>query len=490
MYLSEKNIYLPTPNDYDLTTMQHLLSDTLDISFLNHAQDTTDVLLVLAYLAQYIAPEELSYIFGKRMGDKKIKWYITRLCNRKLLKAERFTHPDGAAKSAYCLTAHGINTVSSFLPPTLLQPVKIRRSGGYVPGHDYGTGMSLLSILSMGKPFNYRREYTIGGIYKKRRSLCIDALINIGHDILYLEQDMGVEPTRTLLNKIAAYSEQGLCGSNSGQLIFSCRRAEVPVNDKCFSLTNLEEIKSVAKNGVIECLDKLSEKGRICAQSLLTIMGVYNHKGARIGNRDVSYAELCRFINELNDGRNLYRMMLKGKLQVQAAFTTYMSMLRAFIPLITRSDRVEVLAILNGFSCSIYPTDLLSSFLIPVSMHEYMEPLYAGLKDTPEVIDVGPYHHFTCYPYDGGFCACGDLSHDLTFLLQYINAKRYYSGLSLFGCVDNYEQAKALSFIIPEAAFILRSGSRPFKIEKKENGTFRCAPVEEYNTVPFSVYNI
>lgn len=478
MYLSENNIYLPIPRNYSLDDLKGLLSDTLDISFFNHAQDGTDTLLVLAYIAQYITSEELSAIFGKEMGNKRVKQCINRLVLRKLLKSEKFTRPDGHSKSAYCLTKRGIETVSTLLPSSILQPVKVRRSGGYVPGHDYGCGMSLLSILSMGKAFNYRREYTIGGIYKKKHSLCIDALVNIGKDILYVEQDMGTEAIRTLLNKIAAYNEQGLTGSGGGRLVFSCRRAEVPVSDDCFSLTYLEEIKKYARDGVISALPSLSLKGRACADSLLSVMGVYDQKGARIGHRDVTYEELMRFMDELEGGHNLYRLMVKGKVQVQAAFSTYLSLLRALLPQISHTERYEVAALLGGFSCCVYPTDLLSSYLSDPPLLSYLTEYRPEINTEMEGLRRGSCI-FPVYRCEDRFIACGDLSHDLTFMVRYLYVKSSFENLSLFGCVDSHEQAKRLYSIIPEAVYVLRSGSRPFVVEKGKSGTLRCVPVKE-----------
>lgn len=475
MYINHDNIYLPAYHDYTLDTLKILLEDTLGISFSNYAQDGTDTLLILAYIAQYITPEELSTIFGEKMGSRRVKLCITRLVKRKLLKSEKFQRPDGYSKNAYCLTRHGIEAASALLPSPILQAVKVRHSGGYVSGHDYGCGMSLLHILAMGDPLNYRREYTIGGIYKKKRSLCIDALVNIGEDILYIEQDMGTESVRTLINKIASYHEQGLDRKDGGRLVFSCRRAELPIADPCFSLTYLEEIKQYAKDGVLSALPFLSPKGKTCADSLLSVMGVYDHNGSRIGYRDITFAELQRFIEELDAGHNLYRLYLKGRLQAQKAFSTYLSLLRALLPLVDRTERYEIAALLNGFSCRVLPTDLLSSYLPDPPISSYLLQYFDGLDADITGLKRGHYY-LPVHTQGSRFIACGDLAHDLTFMMRYLYVRDHFDNLILFGCVDDPDQAKQLYNIVPEAIYILRSGSRPFLVKKGKMG-LQCIPI-------------
>lgn len=426
---------------------------------------TTFNLTFLTYLTHYLTVSELSCAFGPALASDSVRTVFARLVSAKTLASAGFSTKEGNIRSAYCLTKRGGELTLSKLPDALRSVIKVRRSGGKVPPHDYGVGISMLQLLLSPYSFVYRKEYSISsGLMKEKGSLCVDAYISVRHPIsctLCIEQDMGTEPTPTLISKLYDYDAKGLTASPSVYLIFSCHSI-MPASE-CPSFTS-SSLLSVKKGMIAAGEDdvysyylsqgsSLVEKVRTSLECLLLRVGVCSayddrgvyvpveryHSGLRIRknrHNHFSLGELSRYIDELHCLCNPYRVRDYNRKQYDNARRTYRSMLRLMCSTLSKEDyrRVEISSLLKGFPCYVLPSVLLSNYFKYVTPAAfgmdkvYLDTLCAyfpGMGNyslTSPLIYTGEYNPTVimrnCYTYDHGYVCIEDISHDAGAFLR------------------------------------------------------------------------
>lgn len=419
----------------------------------------------LTYLGYYVSSFELSGMFSSFYGTAAGRTKLAKMVGRKIIGQVRFVSPDGGSRGAYHLSREGLSTVLSQMPNDLRTQVKLRRSGGKVPVHDYATGMCMLQLLLTPYTFNFRKEYSVARDYgKERGSLCIDAYVNIKGDYPYalaIEQDMGTESTATLVAKLYAYNEHGLTTQRGLSLVVACH-SNISV-DECpsFMLTYLQEIyESMAAAGMDNLYEyyvrygsRLSEKGQKTLVYLMLRVGVLkaiNGKGTNIELSSYRYgtdticklksapaftlSEVSRYIEDLKLCRNPYYLKEYNKRQYANASGTFRAMVRMLKRLLDDGayHRMELSCLLKGFSCYVLPTAMLSNYTKYVtpriygmermyyaccreyflgmdmdSFTEYSPILYTEDGDSPGVIMRN------CFTYNHGIVCFEYVSHDV-----------------------------------------------------------------------------
>ncbi len=458
----------------------------------------------LTYLGYYVTSYELGGLFSSFYSTGAGRTKLTKMATRKVLGQVRFVVPDGGSRSAYHLSRDGIENVLGQLPNDLRTEVKLRRSGGKVPVHDYATGMCMLQLLLTPYRFNFRKEYSVAREYgKDKGSLCIDAYVNIKSDYPYalaIEQDMGTESTATLVSKLFSYQERGLTTQRGLSLVVACH-SNVSL-DECpsFMLTHLNEVyEGMAAAGMDSLYDYyvkygsiLSEKGQKTLTYLMLRVGVLkaiNSKGTNIELSSYRYGqdtvcklksaqpftlkELSRYIEELNLCRNPYYQRAYNMFQYANARGTFRSMVRLLKRLLDDGayDRAELSCLLKGFTCFVSPTALLSNYTKYITPRIYgMERIYYdcchGYFPGMDLLSYSEYSPMlypsygnmpscllrNCYKYDKGIVCFENLSHDVGAFMRCLYLMRYGIGteesLQIVAVCDNSQDAYFLADLL------------------------------------------
>lgn len=416
-------------------------------------------LCFFSYLLYCYSTSELSSVLGNYFSEATVRSKLTILRSKKTgaLNDLKFGHGDMGARKAYGVTKNGYCNYLSCLPDDVKPSggrIKIRRSGGLVPGHDYGVGISLLSFMLLGTPFYYEKEenYAVKNIHKEKSSVCVDCTIYTlkeGYKI-YIEQDMGNEPMLTLVNKIGAYKHLELTKPDSC-IVFSSHAIMEYSNCASFSIGELEGIyKDMAEKGMNKVYSYFMEYGNdlsgsrlVTLKSLLVRTGVCNayrdedaltdekpllpeqvredsllrrshriiyemkmEKDATL-SEDFTLQELKRYIDDLSAGSNPYRVKAYNMEQYAVAKKKYRNMCSLLCHYINRGayDRESVLCLLGGYSCYMVPSVLLSDsakHFMPMtedalqSYKKALLPYYCSIMDA-EYKAQGPTIYFEEY---------------------------------------------------------------------------------------------
>lgn len=243
------------------------LSYLLDINIGNDRSSLVGYTCAMAYMCQYITAEELSSLIAPEFGKDAMRRRYTRLVKSGILRADKFKTSDGHSHIGYCLTKKGIAAAREYFPRESFSEVKVRRSGGYVPEHDYSCGMNILSALYMRIPFFWQKEYVLPGKYKVLRAVRSDCVLvtrfNDPH-IIFIEQDMGNEKSNILVDKIGAYGDHGIQYDSNFSVIFSCRNLPSQAfSNTLFRVKWIKGIKdtlaALSLNGVYELYELLNK---------------------------------------------------------------------------------------------------------------------------------------------------------------------------------------------------------------------------------------
>lgn len=377
----------------------------------NQGSYRTAVLCLFIYIGYCASPVELAAMFGAYFTSAAVRTRLAEMYAGRhgMLAALSWVNNDMCARRAYHITKQGyVSYLSAILDSIkpMRGEIKIRRSGGLVPVHDYGVGLSLYSFLLAGRPFYYEKEetYSFRSTLKQKGSICVDCTIyprGASKYRIYLEQDMGTETTATLINKIGTYKHLGLA-DNASCILFSSHSIMPFSSCITFSAAVIEKIitdmesrgaeglyayysdygneldekeleavkKLLVRTGVCSALsDKgtAQEPEQVTADSCLTRTRIYTYAykmetGSRLCD-DFTLEDLKRYLMELKAGCNTYRLRLYNANQYHIAKTKFRNMCTVLSNYVTlgKYTREDVLCLLGGYACYMLPSMLLSN---------------------------------------------------------------------------------------------------------------------------------
>lgn len=414
MYKRNDLLYLPETRKHfeNSSDLYSYLSDKFHMDIVDSDAALRTSILCLCYICQYITREEMSFYLGSYFSSSAIRRMLLRLCEEKLLCKDHFAEKDSYSVYAYCLSKKAIDHAASYFPLETRQALKRRKSNGLVPEHDYSAGINMLHFLASPLSFLWKKEYTFGGLYKVRRSLCVDYLVSVsGSRQIYLEQDMGTETLGRVIEKLSLYSEHGLTSDEENCLIFSMRI--VPPSAKNNSIYSASYARAILKEMQEKHIKSLftyyeqfdGDKAAVAKlKQFLCVTGVCeaetedaDERIRRIGKHDFTCADMECYCNDLRDMVNPYFAVLQNRQQALSAFRKEMSMADILIRYMEKGhcDREPVRVLLGGFDCYVLPTALLGNYFKVIMPEKYAQlPKYrASLEkyySTGEYLSKGP----------------------------------------------------------------------------------------------------
>ena len=353
------------------------------------------ILSLLANICYPCSLNVLSAVLGKNIIHRQ---KVKRLVDKGLLKSYKMTIQDKGSRNAYYLSPAGIEALYSSLPLGLFEKSKVRRTGGLLPVHDYGVGLSLLQCLLREQPFSYKKEVLFASDhYKENGSLCVDAIVTFqgpGQTSLFIEQDMGTESPAVLARKLRHYYNCDLLQAENKHLIIS---SHAMIDNSCPSynasaladlLKQMEErgadlvYSYYANNGEMlsprirnairaflvrtDICDSLRDSGEPKDASELS---EHDELVRNLRVKDFTLADLRDYVNALEDGTNLYKDIDYNKRQMSIAHHKLEQIAQYIITQIDKGlfHNGEVNLLLEGNSCYVLPTALLSNYFDMIS---------------------------------------------------------------------------------------------------------------------------
>ena len=348
------------------------------------------VLSLLVHICYPCSLIEISTVLGNGIIHRQ---KVKRLMDRGILKSYKMTVLDRGARNAYYLSKAGTEALYSSLPLGLFDKTKIRRTGGLLPAHDYGVGLSLLQCLLRETPLFYQKEVLYSsGLFKEKGSLCVDAIVDyqdLQNTTLFIEQDMGTESPAVLAGKLHYYEAYGLLQGENKHLIISSH-AMMDNNCSSFNVSALTDIiKNMEKHGAdlvytyyVSHGADLPPRLKNCIRAFLVrtcICDCYRDSGEPKdasevveGNElernlripDFSLDNLREYVQTLKNGTNQFKEVDYHKRQLVIAHRKLERMAQHIGRQISsgQSQRGEVSLLLKGHTCYVLPTVLLSNY--------------------------------------------------------------------------------------------------------------------------------
>ncbi len=327
-----------------------------NVDLLPYGTIPTGMYALISYLCNYVTQGELTFMIGPYYQNNSVWMLIKRAVDKGYIKKFRLKNHDLGAAVSYHLTQDGAEAYLSNLLDNMIswngvnqdKRTKARGAGKerqdgdknimpLAPMHDYGLGVSLLSLMMLRQPLNVNKEIMYASRDGKTQ-LRIDAEVKIGNingtanQKLYVEQDMGTESARELLAKLVKYSECELCNENSS-VVFSCHSTSgnVKVGGFC-SATMKRHYDAVVAGGYetaydyyAACRDEMTMDDVSAVEEMLTAVndGVcVRQNGGRLekGKEVMDAKSFEAYVKSLEDGSNRYlerkinaRLMMKTK---------------------------------------------------------------------------------------------------------------------------------------------------------------------------------
>lgn len=348
------------------------------------------VLSLLAHICYPCSLHELTAVLGNGVIHRQ---KIKRLIDRGLLKFYKMPISDMGARNAYYLSKIGTEALFSSLPLDLFDKTKIRRTGGLLPAHDYGVGLSLLQCLLREVPFYYKKEVLYSsGLFKEKGSLCVDAVVSYQdpqQTLLFIEQDMGTESPAVLAGKLHYYEAYGLLQGENKHLIISSH-AMLDNNCPSFNASALGDlIRDMEERGADLVYayyaaygDELPPRLRNCIRAFLIRTDIcicYHASGEpkdasevvdgnelerNLRTKDLTLDDLRDYVHSLKIGTNQYKEVDYHKRQMLITYRKLARMAQHIGRQIHSGqfNKGEVNLLLKGHTCYVLPTVLLSNY--------------------------------------------------------------------------------------------------------------------------------
>ena len=326
-----------------------------NVDLLPYSAIPTGMYALISYLCNYVTQGELTFMIGPYYQNNSVWTLIKRAVDKGYIKKYRLKYYDLGATVSYHLTQDGAEAYLSNLLDNMIswngvnQDKRTKARGSekecqvvdkkvmpLAPMHDYGLGVSLLSLMMLRLRLDVDKEVSYVS-YDGKTKLRIDAVVRIKNangatNQLFIEQDMGTESARELLVKLVKYSECELCGGNSS-IIFSCHSTSGNIKVGGFCVATMKRLYDAFVAGGYEtaydfyaaCRDKLPMDDMAAMEEMLIaindgICARQNGGCLEKGKELMSRKAFESYVESLEDGNNRYlerkinaRLMLKSK---------------------------------------------------------------------------------------------------------------------------------------------------------------------------------
>lgn len=290
-------------------------------------------ILALVYVCDFLTVEELTLYLGfPESCIHSLTRILYRLEEQKLLKRVDFKEKDSSSKGAYYLTKEGWQQANSYFDTLQIKEYRRKSANNVTVMHDFAVGMNALSLILFGIPFTYGKEISEGTSLKTgkkiNRTLTYDALVifrkgtNINRpERLYIEEDLGHETIRTLVDKLNSYEAYGITKKVSTEaVVFSIKKTASTSSD-AYSVTRIGALKSFLQDkgysSLLELLNALKTQNTTpediprkvldTAKILSLVIGLCDRNGKIHTKNDMSIPEMDKYILSLQELKNPYK---------------------------------------------------------------------------------------------------------------------------------------------------------------------------------------
>ena len=376
-----------------------LMSDCFkeDVEYIPTTSLSTSLMALLAYVANYVTLSELCQILGDYFSASAVENICSKLSQKGLYKKFRLSSVDfGYATCAYhatdlCFESYLSSVGSSLKGDGVVSQRKRttanRKGDAVVPMHDYGLGISLLSLITLRTRMEIKKEVDLlnrMNVSTKRAKsgvIRVDCIVDLkneyGQRRIYLEQDMGTEGTGTLLHKIEAYGFNRYLQPSSNTLVFSCHSSFGGIRGKVLTIAELKKLKELLTNyaydkvyefyreqvGILEESEK-----RMLERFLVNVSVCSGERGAdgllfTLSTADFSLYDLDRYISEILSGTNPYVARIMNAREMAVSKHTLSNMFMRYAQWIDHGffDNQGMVSLLGGYSILVVPSTLLSN---------------------------------------------------------------------------------------------------------------------------------
>ncbi len=370
----------------------------LNKAFLSRAMNAEDIVLILAAYCVYISYEEIYNTFPVR--SVMIESHaVPSLLKKKLLMKCPVSPSRGVTRAFFRITEAGFAEASSLcygnIPNKYPKKKAFKNSATKerFTDHVYYSGYNLFSVLAMGLPFAWRREYpyTYGRGYSgpyKKGALIVDARCSFYPDdadryrLAYFEQDMGTESLDELFSKLDRYYRYHLMDMTRDMIVFSFvdKSAGSPVRfaslkDYAFSIAHCKELLYYMDENGIEDAADMSGDDKVDQEYLKSIMlitgaAIADHGRFVRGDFIIDSYDVREFYDSLRFRRNPYQ---HREFNLKHASLAFKRMSDMGVHLLSRLKALPLFAreLAAGFPVYCIPTTLVSDRLPFGMMNEF-----------------------------------------------------------------------------------------------------------------------
>lgn len=368
-----------------------------DVEYIPTTSISTSLMALLAYVANYVTLSELCQMLGDYFSASAVENICSKLSQKGLYRKFRLPSVDfGYATCAYHATDLCFESYLSSVGDSLKgdgvvsQKKRITANGkgdSVVPMHDYGLGISLLSLITLRTRMEIKKEVdllnrmNVSAKRAKSGVIRVDCIVDLQNEYgkrrIYLEQDMGTEGTGTLLHKIEAYGFNRYLQPSSNTLVFSCHSSFGGIRGKVLTIAELKKLQDLLTNYAYDKVYEFyREQGGVLEDSerkmlerlLVNVLVCSGERGAdgllsNLSTADFYLHELERYISEILSGTNPYVARIMNAREMAVSKHTLSNMFTRYVQWIERGffDNQGMVSLLGGYSILVVPSTIISN---------------------------------------------------------------------------------------------------------------------------------
>lgn len=325
----EKSVYLTKSPYAHLAPKEaeKAIADVLGIKIKNAA----DLLLVLNAYTLFMSHEELRALLPSSGYNNRInKLAVPQLKKAGYIDRIPLKTPIGTSKCLFEITKQGEGAANRTKGGaiTVKRPKKFNKDTAQAYedklSHPYCAGFNLFQMLLLGEPFEWEREVPYGSAYefKQNRSdfLQVDARCLVypknakkGRTI-FLEQDMGTETNKTLLEKLEKYDNFALMRDPKNMIVFSYYQKEAAIPTDHYQETVFANARCIALSDHMyayncESLEDVISTGYQDADYMKLLSSFVEEQNALFGEKEeISASFVSSFAKSLEAHENPYML--------------------------------------------------------------------------------------------------------------------------------------------------------------------------------------
>lgn len=486
------NYYFPSKaiKHSSMFEVHTLLQNVVDLNGDTSGSLYKKCILGIIYLCDYVTVEELSLYLGfPETSIHSLTRILHRFEEQKFIKRTDFKEKDGSSKGAYYLTKEGWQEANSYFDTIQIKEYKRKSANNVTVMHDFAVGMNVFSLLLFGVPFTFGKEISEGTSLKTgkkiNKTLTYDALVifrsktNINRpERLYIEEDLGHETIRTLVDKLNSYENYGITKKTLTEAVVFSIKKTCTSNDDAFSAKRIGELKqSLIDSGYSRLGEYMlsfsvdnenASSFNPAADSLSRIIGFKDKNNKIHSKNDFSIEDFDEYITSLNELKNPYKAIEVNKQHdhlAKAKFRKVSAMAIADYRANTnfyKQPYVEDL--MQGFCVWFVATPLLINYLpyicdsithVMENLANNFEPRYQGftyMNALSEPLKEDFSNRITLrnmYSYNGRYYSFDFISRDLGACLRCLRFKEghlnYNRNITFVGIVETMDDAVVLS---------------------------------------------